>query len=402
MDVRIAELKDAWFGFKRRDVKAMFRRMSFLQEAELAELRSKADKLRETRDRLQAEHSRLKAERAASEASAFRVYAEEKLRETIELLGQATEEELKTLADVRERLERTVAERSGEIMRHMESAAAIVDELLREWDAWMDRIGKGEWDAGLVESFARALSERDGADTGNGERATRTPDAEANELARTVVRLVAANGAEPAGRESVKAKLAKVIRFRAQTIAGDFAKAHATADGLSLAGEEEGEAVPVPASGTGGKLESPVRLLEETKSRKPSKFWGAVDDYVKPGVAARTVIESVEAAAVEAADEREQNPLPPVADPIRQAQPIAADEPANRLASPAIDDEVAAIRHRYIVGKLAGEDLFDQDGVKIASKGEAITAETVARADRAGKLPELIVQMTIPVRSDSP
>ncbi|HZG58487.1 hypothetical protein, partial [Paenibacillus sp.] len=68
--------------------------------------------------------------------------------------------------------------------------------------------------------------------------------------------------------------------------------------------------------------------------------------------------------------------------------------------SPAITEEIRSLRVKYIVGKWAGEDLFDAAGKRIIAKGAVITEETVDAAERAGKLAELIVNMIIPGLGD--
>ncbi|HOV79226.1 MAG TPA: hypothetical protein PK728_03905 [Bacillota bacterium] len=65
-------------------------------------------------------------------------------------------------------------------------------------------------------------------------------------------------------------------------------------------------------------------------------------------------------------------------------------------ASPAVEKEIKTIRHKYVVGKLAGEDLLDGSGKVIILKNELITPEVVERAEAEGKLPELIINMVIP------
>lgn len=53
-------------------------------------------------------------------------------------------------------------------------------------------------------------------------------------------------------------------------------------------------------------------------------------------------------------------------------------------------------RKKYIVGKVAGEDLFDDLGKKIISRNEIITDVILATAEREGKLAELVISMIIP------
>ncbi|PKM87466.1 MAG: hypothetical protein CVU87_09500, partial [Firmicutes bacterium HGW-Firmicutes-12] len=66
------------------------------------------------------------------------------------------------------------------------------------------------------------------------------------------------------------------------------------------------------------------------------------------------------------------------------------------LGSPAVAAEINNVRHKYITGKLAGQDLTDKNGNMIIAKGEVITSEVVARVEAEGKLPVLIVNMVLP------
>lgn len=65
-------------------------------------------------------------------------------------------------------------------------------------------------------------------------------------------------------------------------------------------------------------------------------------------------------------------------------------------ASPAVAAEIRNVRHRYVVGKVAGEDLRDDQGKLIVAKGGTISAETVTEAEACGRLPELIINMQLP------
>jgi hypothetical protein len=64
--------------------------------------------------------------------------------------------------------------------------------------------------------------------------------------------------------------------------------------------------------------------------------------------------------------------------------------------SPAITEEIRVIRQKYIVGKIAGEDVYDSAGKLIIAKQFVITGEVVDKVDAEGKLAELIVNMIIP------
>jgi len=78
-------------------------------------------------------------------------------------------------------------------------------------------------------------------------------------------------------------------------------------------------------------------------------------------------------------------------------EPVQSLEKAKKVqSSPAVEKEIKTIQHKYVVGKLAGEDLLDSGGKIIILKNELITTEVVEKAEMEGKLPELIINMVIP------
>lgn len=50
----------------------------------------------------------------------------------------------------------------------------------------------------------------------------------------------------------------------------------------------------------------------------------------------------------------------------------------------------------HILGKVSGKDIKSKSGQLIVAKGEAITEEIIEKAENAGKLSELIINMTTP------
>lgn len=61
-----------------------------------------------------------------------------------------------------------------------------------------------------------------------------------------------------------------------------------------------------------------------------------------------------------------------------------------------VQREAELLRIRYMLGKLAGTDLYDREGRLIIRKGEPITEEKIQKADVAGKLADLIIHMKLP------
>lgn len=79
---------------------------------------------------------------------------------------------------------------------------------------------------------------------------------------------------------------------------------------------------------------------------------------------------------------------PPPTPPVPQA-PAARPRPA---ASAGLGDDVLM----FLEGKIVGTDIYDAAGNLIAAAGTPIDAALVARAEAAGRLPDLIVYMTLP------
>lgn len=70
-------------------------------------------------------------------------------------------------------------------------------------------------------------------------------------------------------------------------------------------------------------------------------------------------------------------------------------EPGVSEQSEVLLEQIDAIKTQYIVGKVAGEDLYDINGQIIVSKNSLITRQVVETANFAGKLAELIVNMKL-------
>jgi hypothetical protein len=81
---------------------------------------------------------------------------------------------------------------------------------------------------------------------------------------------------------------------------------------------------------------------------------------------------------------------------IPKGDTVSAPSTGTSKQSPAITEEIRMIRQKYIVGKIAGEDVYDSTGKLIIAKQSLITGEVVDKADAEGKLAELIVHMIIP------
>ncbi len=102
------------------------------------------------------------------------------------------------------------------------------------------------------------------------------------------------------------------------------------------------------------------------------------------------------ASAAEGSSGVKINETPPVQEPRPDDASADLREDGHAAGSAAVSKEIRQLRTRYIVGKIAGENLYDRSGRMIVAKGEAITDAVLDTADREGKLAELIVNMIIP------
>lgn len=75
-------------------------------------------------------------------------------------------------------------------------------------------------------------------------------------------------------------------------------------------------------------------------------------------------------------------------------EPKTEEPPSIKAAIPE-QDSVSVLKNMYVVGKVAGEDLFDKSGKLIIAKNEIITEEVINRAEREGSLIELVLEMKL-------
>jgi len=87
---------------------------------------------------------------------------------------------------------------------------------------------------------------------------------------------------------------------------------------------------------------------------------------------------------------------------IIQETPALKHEPEKEAPQPSreVEREITNIKYKYLIGKKVGETLLDSNGQVIASKNSHITAEVIEKAEKEGKLVNLIVNMIIPESSE--
>ncbi len=143
-----------------------------------------------------------------------------------------------------------------------------------------------------------------------------------------------------------------------------------------------------------------------------SRLWDEIEKYThQPGVpaTARTLAEP--ARRVQAVKGKLLPPPPrsektkghftgmpndPSLVPPGAAEAKAASEVAAGVESLVDQAAIEKLKTRYIVGKIAGVDLYDDAGAAIVRQGQVIDAGILREAEESGKLVELIVNMVIP------
>lgn len=177
-----------------------------------------------------------------------------------------------------------------------------------------------------------------------------------------------------------------------------------------------------PAANTQGSVNPEAQIIEKTNTKDNTQgdFWGGLDAIPEPELptpekaATEKVLSQAKQGKIpelmltnaETAPAAEPTPAPKTPNDSAQEKssttleketaPNAHAKITKQKASPAVAQEINSVRHKYVVGKLAGEDLLDNSGEVIIHKNELITPEIMESAEQEGKLAELIVNMVIP------
>lgn len=96
-------------------------------------------------------------------------------------------------------------------------------------------------------------------------------------------------------------------------------------------------------------------------------------------------------AAAQDSDENDGGVRARAEDSAKQPEP-----PKEKVEAP---EAGGSVKDKYLMNKITGTDLTDENGSVIIPRNTVIDPEVIAKADAAGKLAELIVNMTIPNHS---
>mgnify|MGYP001201190798 CR=1 FL=1 len=142
--------------------------------------------------------------------------------------------------------------------------------------------------------------------------------------------------------------------------------------------------------------------LEETEFIDSEQFWGPINHYMEMDLApVQQFLTGQSESRPSQQPSREPLAVSETAAGLAQEEP--EEEPSAMQEEPqdeSINPEIESIKRNYIVGKIAGESLADGNGRLIVAKDSVITEQVVKRAQREGKLAELIVNMRLPSSGD--
>lgn len=391
-------LTRSWFGIRPGQAEQYFRRIVQMQEREAEELeraiqseRSHLANLRkaaETKLCKEAQVPDLGLQEGQETGEAFRL---QRMLRSLEALKRQGEAETNALRRMYEHKVAAHSARMQELDRQLQEYTDALRLLAAETEQWLSRLQEWPDDThgiDLAEEIESALSM-----SWNGlemEKPDGMTDAAADE--------------EKGGADEAVAS-AKVIQFRMRTLLsrmdakllqldGRAHEAAVTSDGTAAHAVPAASAAIAAASAPAafdGLTHASASLSERFVARpkldlSPTGFWGDLEGYMPEpaGVPPLAAVRQPPPLAVV----RQEKPLP--------QEPEPEPEPDSEGGSPALSQEIKALQIRYMVGKAAGENLYGDNGTLIAAKGSTITPAVIEAAARAGKLPDLIVNMVIP------
>ncbi|KEO81466.1 hypothetical protein [Tumebacillus flagellatus] len=350
------QLKNRMFGLSQQKVSGYLRQLKHLQELERTEMENRLQFAREENDRLRRERDELTRQQ---QLQAEQMYLRELLLSRADAVLQVMRQH--TLSEV-EGLQRQLEQKQAEHQRKIDSIEGQIDHynnlltnMLQEFGATMHKFTNSSFD--LLEVLEEFTPE-----------APEVPEAaESPSPSPSAPVTPSAPESKP---EPEEPKHENVIQFKAK---------------------QQPEPKPAPAR--------QARAAGSAPGDAPLAFWGNIGSFVSGQVEEEEPIsvgESRDWMYEESAPAQEAPHLKPerVREPLVEAE--SEFEPEESRESSAVSAEILSIRNRYIVGKISGADLQDGSGRLLVAKGAKITEEVAAIAEKAGLLPDLIVNMKLP------
>ncbi|MBL0389006.1 hypothetical protein JJB07_20655 [Tumebacillus sp. ITR2] len=358
------ELKSGIFGLSPQKVSGYLRQLKHLQEIERIELENKVQQARAEQVRLRQERDELLLQQ---QLQAEQLYLQELLlsraNDVLHVMHQHTQAEIEGLHEQLEQKQVEHQRKVTNIELQTDHYNDVLNSMLQEFGATMHKFTSSSFELlDVLDNFQPESVTETVEPEGTAEEAT---EEVAEEKTATEVP-ASASSAQPAPAvPAAEIKHENVIQFKAK---------HQ---------EPQVTAPPLQAKAAGaGSTDTNFA------------FWGNIGSYVS---GSSEESESVSISS-ETPDWHHDETAPAEETPHLQPErePEVAYEPVESRESSAVSSEILSIRNRYIVGKIAGADLHDANGRLLVSKGAKITEEVASLAEKAGSLPELILNMKLP------
>jgi len=146
-------------------------------------------------------------------------------------------------------------------------------------------------------------------------------------------------------------------------------------------------------------VQAPVK--EQIQTPVKEQILAPVKEQIIPAEEPGTAVHEYENKKEDSINEVEYQERPPVEEPGNMKiiegfweEPKAEEQPPIRTDAPE-QNGVAVLKNMYVIGKVAGEDLFDKSGKLIIAKNEIITEEVINKAEKEGSLIELVLEMKL-------
>lgn len=348
------ELPRKWFGYSVKDTQQYLKKIEQIMQKEAAELEEEIGQQRRKYEQIREQSNQFSVGSSHSQEAQGDSLLSDRLKRSIEAIRNQGEKEVQLLNKWISVKKEAHQQRMNELLKKQSDYEKVLHELMEEASAWMEKI--------RITSNASALFT---ADIGN-------------EVKETIELLQQSAPDEDSSSVSIYQMMPEMASMEQSMLEQTATKNEEPDPGLEPEPELElqPEFVAKPESAIADQLP-----LQCDTDEKVASFWDEVDDYREQSSSFDGVPD-------------EETPIP-FADPSPKPPP-SENLQRTPVGSPSLSAQIKSVQNRYIVGKIAGETLFGEDGREIVAKGSIISEETISLAELEGKLPELIVNMQLP------
>lgn len=401
---RIEVLSQRLIGYNRKQVDEYIEEISITHQKTVNFLKDNIENHRMEKERLLGELSVLKSFNQGGEKSKELLeLALKRAVKTIALINKMSEEDVENIMEEAKNKVLLHEKEAQDLERDMEAQRTEIDQLLYKVQLVFQEKVK---DLHQPESHEKTEEK-------NAHKIQVTAHKSKN-INATLERILTNNDWHKAMKQLNKGKVDKILLDKPENIAAESERM--TADGFSLPHLKKFN----EKKGPGDALAKQEKKLK--KEGMADTFW---EDWNEPAAKndavsyrlnnvvklpeeiftrEEKVLQDAVSSVLPSSDQKEEQVAAQEEEQIisdgkdnQKTFEAATNKPFNESykGSSSVNQEIEKIREKYIVGKIAGNDLLDQNGKVIIAKHGVISSEVVKAAEREGKLAELIVNMSL-------